>query len=70
MQPKSHRHLNPSERLDVRVRKIVVELDDGADLLIGLPVEAAVNGKAPAGRRDQPQQVSRAERIEGLPDRN
>jgi len=40
--PKSHRHLKPGERLDVRVREIVIELEYGADLLIGLPVEVLI----------------------------
>lgn len=55
VEPKSHRHLNPGERLDVRVRAILVELENGADLLIGLPVELfielqplAIPGKYPA----------------------
>jgi HlyD family secretion protein len=39
VEPKSQRHLNPGERVDVRVREIVVELKDGSDLLLGLPVE-------------------------------
>lgn len=43
VQPKSHRHLNPGERLDVRVREIIVELEDGEDLLIGLPVEVFIH---------------------------
>lgn len=46
VRPKSHRHLNPGERLDVRVREILVELDDGADLLIGLPVEVLIQPRA------------------------
>ena len=37
--PKSHWHLKPTERLDVRVREVVIELEEGGDLLIGLPVE-------------------------------
>ncbi|MFO1023379.1 MAG: biotin/lipoyl-binding protein [Planctomycetales bacterium] len=45
VQPKSHRHLNPGERLDVRVREIVVELDGGEELLIGLPVEVYIHGE-------------------------
>ncbi len=39
MQPKSERHLHPGERVDVRVREIIVKLDGGQDLLLGLPVE-------------------------------
>jgi len=39
---KSHRHLKPGERLDVRVREALLELDDGSDLLIGLPVEVLI----------------------------
>lgn len=39
MQPKSERHLHPGERVDVRVREIIVQLEGGQDLLLGLPVE-------------------------------
>lgn len=42
VQPKAERHLNPGERLDVRVREIVVELKDGEELLLGLPVEVFI----------------------------
>lgn len=38
--PKAHSHFKPGEFLDVRVREIVIELEDGSGLLIGLPVEA------------------------------
>ena len=47
VQPKSERHLNPGERVDVRVREIVIELKDAEDLLLGLPVEVFI-----APRRD------------------
>lgn len=40
--PKSQRLLKPGERLDMRVREVVVDLDDGHDLLIGLPVEVMI----------------------------
>ncbi len=42
VQPKSERHLNPGERVDVRVRELVIELKDGHDLLLGLPVEVFI----------------------------
>lgn len=42
VRPKSHRHLKPGERLDVRVREVVIDLENGADLLIGLPVEVFI----------------------------
>ncbi len=42
VQPKSERHLNPGERVDVRVREIVIELKDGHELLLGLPVEVFI----------------------------
>lgn len=44
--PKLHLHLKPGERIDVRVREVVIELDDGSDLLIGLPVDVFID---PAG---------------------
>lgn len=40
--PKSQRLLRPGERLDMRVREVVVDLDDGHDLLIGLPVDVMI----------------------------
>jgi multidrug resistance efflux pump len=42
VRPKTHRHLRPGERLDVRVREVLIQLDDAEDLLIGLPVEVYV----------------------------
>lgn len=42
VRPKIHRHLRPGERLDVRVRETLVRLEDGDDLLLGLPVEVYV----------------------------
>lgn len=40
--PKSQRLLKPGERLDLRVREVVIDLDDGHSLLIGLPVEVFI----------------------------
>lgn len=45
--PKSHRHLKPGERLDVRVRDVVIELEGGSDLVIGLPVEVFIEAGSP-----------------------
>lgn len=45
--PKSHRHLKPGERLDVRVREVIIDLDDGSGLLIGLPVEVFIEPGPP-----------------------
>lgn len=56
VRPKSHRHLKAGERLDVRVREIVVELEEGAELLIGLPVDVFIEpspAPAAAGRRNR-----------------
>lgn len=39
VRPKSHRHLRPGERLDVRVREVLIRLEDADELLVGLPVE-------------------------------
>lgn len=51
MKPKSERHLHPGERVDVRVREIIVKLDGGQDLLLGLPVEVFIaQGKNRATR--------------------
>ena len=48
MHPKSHPHFKPGELLDVRVREIAIELDDGAGLLIGLPVEVFIEPRQPS----------------------
>jgi multidrug resistance efflux pump len=40
--PKVQRHLKPGEMVDVRVREVLIELADGSDLLIGLPVEVFI----------------------------
>lgn len=40
--PKSHRHLKPGELFDIRVREVLIELVDAADLPIGLPVDVAI----------------------------
>lgn len=45
--PKSHRHSNPGERLDVRVREVVVEVGAAESLLIGLPVEVFIDAQQP-----------------------
>lgn len=42
LRPKTHRHLKPGERIDVRVREIVVELNGNMEVLIGLPVEVFI----------------------------
>jgi RND family efflux transporter MFP subunit len=41
--PKSHRHLKPGELFDIRVREVIVELANGADLLVGLPVDVFID---------------------------
>ncbi|HEX7448577.1 MAG TPA: HlyD family efflux transporter periplasmic adaptor subunit [Pirellulales bacterium] len=40
--PKSQYRLKPGERLDIRVREVLIDLDDGHDLLVGLPVEVFI----------------------------
>ena len=40
--PKLQRHLKPGEMVDVRVREVLIELADGSDLLIGLPVDVFI----------------------------
>lgn len=44
---KSQRQLKPGERVDVRVREVVIELEAGHGLLIGLPVEVLLEPPAP-----------------------
>jgi RND family efflux transporter MFP subunit len=41
--PKSHRHLKPGELFDIRVREVIIELTDGANLLVGLPVDVFID---------------------------
>ncbi|MBS0263507.1 MAG: efflux RND transporter periplasmic adaptor subunit [Planctomycetes bacterium] len=45
--PKTQMHLRPAERVDVRVREILIDLKDGSDLLIGLPVDVLVSVENP-----------------------
>lgn len=45
--PKNHRHSTPGERLDVRVREIVVDVREAESLLIGLPVEVFIDVSQP-----------------------
>lgn len=42
VRPKTVRHQKPGELTDVRVREVIIELADGADLVIGLPVDAFI----------------------------
>ena len=42
VRPKTTRQLKPGERVDVRVREVMIELDDGSELLLGLPVEVFI----------------------------
>ena len=53
--PKLQRHLKPGEMVDVRVREVLIELADGSDLLIGLPVDVFIEpGQAEAGSAKSP----------------
>lgn len=40
---KSQRHHRPGELIDVKVREIVIELQDADDLVVGLPVDAFIH---------------------------
>lgn len=42
VRPKSHKHLQPGELTDVRVREVMLELTDAAELVIGLPVDVFI----------------------------
>lgn len=53
--PKVQRHLKPGEMVDIRVREVLIELADGSDLLIGLPVEVFIEvGQTQAEDTDNP----------------
>lgn len=47
VRPKTLRHQRPGELTDVRVREVIIELVDGAELVIGLPVDAFMLPDAP-----------------------
>jgi RND family efflux transporter MFP subunit len=55
--PKTQMHLRPGEMVDVRVREMVIDLKDGGDLLIGLPVDVLVSVED--ARPDYPDRLSR-----------
>ncbi len=40
--PKTQRRLKPGERVDIRLREVIIDLEDGRDLLIGMPVEVFI----------------------------
>ncbi|HTI50556.1 MAG TPA: HlyD family efflux transporter periplasmic adaptor subunit [Planctomycetaceae bacterium] len=46
VRPKSNRHFKPGELVDLRVREVVIGLSDGADLLVGLPVDVLIDPSA------------------------
>jgi multidrug resistance efflux pump len=39
---KTHRHHEPGEHVDVKVREVLISLQDPADLVVGLPVEVFI----------------------------
>jgi multidrug resistance efflux pump len=39
---KQHRHHDPAERMDVKVREALIELEHAPDLVVGLPVEVFI----------------------------
>lgn len=41
--PKAHQRLKPGERLDIRVREVLIDLTDGQELVVGLPVEVFID---------------------------
>lgn len=44
--PKRHEHLMPGERFDLRLREILIDLPETCDLVVGLPVEVAIEPNA------------------------
>jgi hypothetical protein len=64
MDQKQHRTHKPNELLDVRTREILIELDQGHELVVGLPVDVMITPKAkpnptrgrqPSGEKPKPQ---------------
>lgn len=51
LRPKSRRHRKPGELLDVQVREVLIELDAGEDLLVGLPVDVFIQPPGPLPHR-------------------
>lgn len=47
--PKHVRHHKPGERVDVKVREIVISLEQSDELLIGLPVDVFIDPETPSG---------------------
>ena len=60
--PKSQRHLKPGELIDIRVREVIIELADGADLLIGLPVDVFIEPGLPVKSSADPDTQTRSDR--------
>ncbi len=48
MQPKTHLHNHPGERVDTRVREVLVQIDQPDGLVIGLPVDVFIEPDYPA----------------------
>jgi multidrug resistance efflux pump len=46
VRPKFLRHNKPGEMVDLRVREVVIELNSGDDLVVGLPVDVFIEGEA------------------------
>lgn len=64
MTDKRHRHHKPGERLDVKVREVLILVDDPADLVIGLPVDVFIESQPAAA---QPEAISMAGPEAGAP---
>jgi HlyD family secretion protein len=48
VRPKEHKHLKPGEMTDIRSREIVIDLENGDDLVIGLPVDVFIEADVEA----------------------
>ncbi len=68
LRPKTQRHFKPGERLDLQVREILIDLADGDDLLIGLPVEVFITPLEP-GQTPPPAPYGKSPRLTVRPER-
>lgn len=56
VRPKTQRHQKPGELVDIRVREVIVELAEGSDLVVGLPVDVFIlpDPSSSEGSADKP----------------
>lgn len=48
LRPRTHHQQKPGERIDWRVREIMLEIEESPDLILGLPVEVQIESSVPS----------------------